>query len=137
MISGSYQVAFDLTTLPAGYQVTTGRADGGKDFIDSDPISTTGRTQTMTLVAGEADPTWDMGIWKPSGLGDFVWEDYDHDGVQDCDEPGVNGVTVNLLDDVGNVISTTTTGPNGYYSFTQLKPGDVLGGVCEAEQRRV
>ncbi|NJM40378.1 MAG: hypothetical protein HC853_06230, partial [Anaerolineae bacterium] len=123
LISGSYQVAFDLTTLPVGYQVTQEGPTAGKDFIDSDPISTTGRTETITLVAGEADPTWDMGIWKPSGLGDLVWEDYNHDGVQDRNEPGVNGVTVNLLDELGNVISTTTTGPNGYYSFTQLKPG--------------
>jgi hypothetical protein len=30
------------------------------------------------------------------GIGDFVWHDYDYDGIQDAGEPGVEGVEVKL-----------------------------------------
>ncbi|MCG8327749.1 MAG: carboxypeptidase regulatory-like domain-containing protein, partial [Chitinophagales bacterium] len=58
-----------------------------------------------------------------TSLGDFVWNDLDADGIQDGGEPGVEGVTVNLKDDNGNVIETTTTDNTGFYEFTDLVPG--------------
>jgi uncharacterized repeat protein (TIGR01451 family) len=58
-----------------------------------------------------------------ASLGDFVWEDYDGDGIQDDGEPGVEGVTVNLKDEDGNIIDSQETGPNGEYLFTELTPG--------------
>lgn len=57
-------------------------------------------------------------------LGDFVWKDLDADGVQDAGEPGVGGVTVNLLNSSGSTIATTTTDSSGKYLFTNLAPGD-------------
>lgn len=57
-------------------------------------------------------------------LGDFVWKDLDADGVQDAGEPGVGGVTVNLLNSAGSTIATTTTDSSGKYLFTNLAPGD-------------
>jgi len=57
-------------------------------------------------------------------IGDFVWNDLNRDGIQDLGEPGIGGVTVNLEDDTGTVIATTTTGPNGFYQFTGLCAGD-------------
>jgi hypothetical protein len=49
-------------------------------------------------------------------------------GIQNAGEPGLNGVTVNLLDSGGSVIDTTVTANNGggnpgYYQFTDLAPG--------------
>ena len=60
---------------------------------------------------------------EPAGLGDFVWFDSDLDGVQDPNEPGVENITVNLKDENGNIIATTTTDETGFYSFTMLAPG--------------
>lgn len=61
----------------------------------------------------------------PSGvIGDKVWRDLDRDGKQDAGEPGVGGVTVNLLDAGGNQIATTTTNGDGLYEFTGLAAGD-------------
>lgn len=57
-------------------------------------------------------------------IGDRVWLDDDRDGVQDGGEAGVAGVTVNLLDDAGNVVKTTTTDANGDYRFLVANPGD-------------
>ena len=56
------------------------------------------------------------------------------DGLQDCGpglaltaggacEPGVDGVTVSLLNANGVVIATTTTSNGGHYTFTNVAPG--------------
>ena len=58
-----------------------------------------------------------------AGLGNYVWEDIDHDGLQDANEPVVPGVTVNLKDAGGNIIATTVTDANGEYYFLGLNPG--------------
>ncbi|NJM40379.1 MAG: hypothetical protein HC853_06235 [Anaerolineae bacterium] len=118
-----YGVEFDLTTLPGGFTVTLRGASGSKDGSDSDADPTTGETEEITLATGESDPTWDMGIWTPASLGDTVWEDYDHDGVQDLNEPPVQGVQVVLYDGVTNApLLTTTTSVTGFYRFDGLTP---------------
>ncbi len=55
-------------------------------------------------------------------VGDFVWWDEDRDGVQDANEAPIGDVTVNLLDENGDLIKTTTTNSDGFYSFTDLSP---------------
>ncbi len=56
-------------------------------------------------------------------IGDFVWNDYDRDGQQDFNEPGIAGVTVQLLNTNHEVIATTTTNSDGLYSFNGLEAG--------------
>jgi len=51
--------------------------------------------------------------------------DIDGDGVQDADEPGISGVTLNLNDGTG-VIGTTLSDSNGDYLFGDLEPGDYI-----------
>ncbi|MCP3946322.1 SdrD B-like domain-containing protein, partial [Herbaspirillum sp.] len=120
---GSYAVEFEL---PAGYSSFTGRNQGTDDAADSDADTATGRTETVTLSAGDNNLTVDAGMFSPTeiaGLGDFVWQDTDEDGIQDVGEPGISDVTVNLRDaDTDKLISTTTTDSSGYYGFTGLSP---------------
>ncbi|MEZ4713678.1 MAG: SdrD B-like domain-containing protein [Caldilineaceae bacterium] len=60
-----------------------------------------------------------------SSIGDYVWHDLNQDGVQDANEPGMVGVTVNLLQqDV--VINTMQTDANGGYLFDNLEAGDYV-----------
>ncbi|NJM42701.1 MAG: Cna B-type domain-containing protein, partial [Anaerolineae bacterium] len=124
LISATYSVTFQA---PAGYQFTL--QDVGADNTDSDVNAVTGATGNYVLNAGQSIPTVDAGIWRPASLGDYVWEDLNHDGQQNDGPTGVNGVPVALLDVNGNVVSTTTTfqgGPanaNGYYTFTNLISG--------------
>lgn len=63
-----------------------------------------------------------------SAIGDTVWYDKDHDGVQDggTEEPGLANVTVNLYDNGGNLIATTQTDGNGHYTFINLVSGDYV-----------
>lgn len=58
-----------------------------------------------------------------AGLGDFVWEDINRNGLQDDGEPPLEGVLIRLKDENGTVIDSTTTFPNGNYSFVGLQPG--------------
>lgn len=56
-------------------------------------------------------------------VGDRVWEDKDHDDIQDASEPGIGGVKVMLQNSGGSTIATTTTDANGYYQFGNLDAG--------------
>jgi hypothetical protein len=56
-------------------------------------------------------------------IGDFVWEDVNQDGIQDPGEPGLGRVEVNLLDEFGGWIDSTTTDVSGYDVFFGLQPG--------------
>jgi hypothetical protein len=58
-----------------------------------------------------------------SALGDFVWHDLNHDGIQDEGEPGFEGVTVNLYDCDDNPLGSTTTDADGHYWFSGLSTG--------------
>ncbi|MEZ4657155.1 MAG: SdrD B-like domain-containing protein [Caldilineaceae bacterium] len=60
-----------------------------------------------------------------SSIGDYVWHDLNQNGVQDGNEPGMSGVTVNLLQqDV--VIKTAQTDANGGYLFDNLDAGEYV-----------
>ena len=126
---GNYSLGFPPSVLP-GYLLTSPDL-GGDDAKDSDPDSTTGRTTTITLVAGQNDPNWDAGYTSPfASLGDFVWHDLNRDGIQQPGEPGIAGVRVNLFNAAGTLIGTTVTNGTGYYSFHDLQPGEYYIGVA-------
>ena len=66
-----------------------------------------------------------------AGLGNFVWNDLDRDGLQEVGEPGVGNVTVTLTGGgtdaiIGTPDDTTasaTTSGSGAYAFIGLVPG--------------
>jgi hypothetical protein len=76
-----------------------------------------GDRQALVWFEIEVEPT-------PADLGDMVWNDMNRDGVQDVDEPGLEGVTVNLFDCTDTLRATTTTDADGMYLFDSLQPGD-------------
>lgn len=53
----------------------------------------------------------------PLEIGNLVWFDADRDGIQDPDEAGIPGVTVDLLDGSGDVVATAITAADGTYLF--------------------
>lgn len=62
-------------------------------------------------------------------IGQFVWEDYNGNGIYDAGEPGVNGITVQLYDSNMNLLLSTSTANNamgqpGYYLFSNLPADD-------------
>lgn len=122
---GDYVVGF--SNLPPGYSFSPSNA-GGNDANDSDPDGISGKTDIINLTAGEKDMSIDAGIHNavlPVGaLGNFVWFDYDKDGLQDAGENGVPGVIVTLYDGLNNILSTTSTDATGHYLFNNLDAGN-------------
>ncbi|MEM9544765.1 MAG: SdrD B-like domain-containing protein [Bacteroidota bacterium] len=96
------------------------------------------QTHTIILLSDEIDEEEriDAGFFQASIIGDQVWEDVNGDGIQDAGEPGLNGVTVSLLDDTGapaigadglaipDQITANILGVDGSYEFTLVAPGD-------------
>ena len=119
LVPGVYHLGF---AIPPG-DVASPQDRGGNDARDSDVNPATGRTIPTTLVAGENDPTWDLGIYQRASLGDFVWWDTDADGVQDAGELGVSGLVVTLYDAASVAVGSTTTSVAGAYGFANLVPG--------------
>ncbi|MEP6986432.1 MAG: SdrD B-like domain-containing protein, partial [Chloroflexota bacterium] len=138
----TYKVQF---VRPTNYVFTV--SNTGVDASDSDGVltgqTTVANVSTInitTLLPGDADNTWDQGVLLPSALGDVVWRDNNDDGLQTSGEPGINGVTVRLLDSAGVAVDnpnvagtqnyTTTTATvstiAGTYAFTNLYPGNYI-----------
>lgn len=97
---------------------------GDDDYTSGD---TGTRTATIYVDLGENITITFTNARAPPGkasLGNFVWEDLNRNGVQDPLEPGVSGVTASLYRSDGTFVGFTTTDGSGYYSFTDLDPGD-------------
>ncbi|MEM7392886.1 MAG: SdrD B-like domain-containing protein, partial [Verrucomicrobiota bacterium] len=85
------------------------------------------------VIAQDDSVTFVLG---PGSAGDRVWNDLDHDGVQDAGEPGLPLIAVQLYQDVdtdgmaepggddGAPLSHTVTDVNGNYSFAGLPAAD-------------
>ncbi len=58
-------------------------------------------------------------------LGNRIWWDENRDGIQQPFEPGLGGITIDLLSPEGEMLSSTVTDANGYYAFAAA-PGTYL-----------
>ena len=113
----------EFSSAPAGFSLTL-QDQGGDDVNDSDADpNNNGRTATFFVGVGYIDEGIDAG-YLASGVGDFIWDDLNDNGDQDLGEPGVPGVTVELvLDSNGSTVDATTSDANGNYSFSNVAAG--------------
>ena len=118
LAAGGYKVE---VVRPSGFYYT--KANLGSDTADSDVDVGTGRSGLINLAAGQNDMSWDAGIYRKASLGDKVWRDADHDGVQDYNEAGIANIKVQLYSGSGVLLATTYTNANGNYLFSNLDPG--------------
>jgi len=123
---GVYTIKF---VVPFGYTVSPLNS-GSDSTVDSDGIvnGLEATTEVTQLDPGEIDLTYDLGLFLPSGtppaaIGDKVWYDTDQDGIQDANEPGIQGFLVELYDANGFEIADTITNEDGEYSFANLAAG--------------
>jgi len=79
---------------------------------------------SLCLLAATNFPIMGNANTFTGAIGDFVWDDLNHNGIQETGELGIDNVTVNLLNSVDVIIATASTGPGGFYQFTGLAPGD-------------
>ena len=147
LAEGNYLVAVPATAWEpdgplAGLASSSGdggdpdeNVDGNDNGIDPAKPGATVWSAPITLSGGDepGDPavtgdtetnlTVDFGFYPLAGLGDRVWIDANRNGVQDEGEESVAGVTVELLDENGDVVATTMTDEDGNYRFEDLVPG--------------
>ena len=142
-------VAMTTTTDTSGYYAFDGLTQGfytvqfedmpnhvytyqniGNDNLDSDADQTNGETQQFVLSQGVFDRRWDCGfivLDEVINIGDYVFYDINHNGIQDLNEAGVEGITVRLITWPANqIIAITETDQLGKYLFTDVFPGDYI-----------
>ncbi|MFZ1828568.1 MAG: SdrD B-like domain-containing protein, partial [Candidatus Competibacteraceae bacterium] len=113
------------TTTSNGSYLFTAVAPGSYTVSEADPtdfISTTNNTVPVSVPSGGA-ATANFGDQQQGTISGVVFNDFNGNGVRDRGEPGISGVTIELLDSTGRVIATTTTTGDGRYLFTSLNPG--------------
>jgi len=112
-------LTFDVTVSPVDDYVNTAEVMAIDQMdIDSAPNNDNGDQSEDDEARAGLTPT------ELSSIGNLVWADDDGDGIQDQEESGFAGVTVQLLDEMGAVIKTTTTDANGNYLFDDLFAGN-------------
>jgi len=112
---GTYAVR---ETQPDGYFQGGHRAGShGGNASQTDLIS--------AIPIGSGDHLTEYDFWEvvPGSISGIVFVDANQSADHEAGETLLAGVTVQLLDRVGNVVATTNTNAAGYYKFTYLVPG--------------
>ncbi|MCA9130958.1 MAG: hypothetical protein KDB22_27930, partial [Planctomycetales bacterium] len=116
---------------PAGFDFTL-ENQGNDDAADSDANLLSGRTAGVSVAAGMVEDTVDAGFVgltneNIGSIGNLIWNDLNENGIQDLDEPGLDGVRVRLLDATGSlIVNETITADSGQYRFSGLSAGDYV-----------
>lgn len=113
---GSYYMGF--STYPSVLEFT--RQEAAPSATGSDVNPSTGFTNVFTVASGQSYETIDAGMRQSfiGRVGDYVWDDYNQDGVQDSNEPGLSGVSITLINlSTGQTIGQAVTRGNGYFQF--------------------
>ncbi|MFQ3246600.1 MAG: protocatechuate 3,4-dioxygenase beta subunit [Arenicella sp.] len=114
-----YQVVVVPSSLPNG-------GSGWSNSVDPDSAPNVGDNESITTltVASPIDLDQDFGYISDdlNSLSGTVWPDTNGDGEL-IEDGRFSGVTVELRDQNGNLISTTRTDANGDFSFENLPDG--------------
>ena len=111
---GTYTVAVDKT----GPLASTEQTEDPSGNADS-------RSQAITFTRNDPDVTnVNFGYAEDYTVSGTVYYDKDRSETLNNGEPGFGGVTVNLLDEAGATVATTTTKADGTYSFAKLPAGN-------------
>ena len=117
---GTYQVA---ETQPAGWVSVgsqVGTAEGGVDGTSVDPD----HLSNIVLLGGDDGVHYNFGEARPASISGRVWNDVNGDCVYQAGQDlPLGGVQIDLLNNQGDVVGTTTTDVQGDYEFDNLVPG--------------
>lgn len=119
---------------PGEYRMTVSQPEGMIFIRQNDPnypagtsvVASTenavGQSDTFTVEMAQNQLALNAVLIKPAHVGDQAWLDTNKNGLVDANEPSINGVTVQLLEN-GEVAYTTVTNAWGYYEFSDVYPG--------------
>ncbi|HHH49487.1 MAG TPA: hypothetical protein ENK52_00755, partial [Saprospiraceae bacterium] len=126
--AGDYKLKFPATGILNGstYALTIPN-QGNDESVDSDPTVMTGTNDAMTPIftvnGGDDITDISAGYYFVSTISGFAFEDNNGNGIQNLGDEGLNGITVMLLDENGNMVAQTVTTNGGNYQFENLAPG--------------
>lgn len=119
--------SYILEVLPPANTGFTLQDFGADDARDSDVNEFTGRV-AFTVTSAET-ATFDAGLIPAQSISGTIFRDLNGDGLNlaDPDDPGIQGITVNLYRQLGGetLVASTITDSNGNYSFT-VQPGQYI-----------
>lgn len=121
MPAGAYTLTESQPSAYADGRETAGAAGGAVDNGTFGSAPANNQIAGIALAAGVDGANYLFGE-RAVTLSGRVFKDPERDGADAGGEPGLPDVTINLLQG-GTVIATTTTGPDGSYSFTNLPAG--------------
>ena len=111
---GTYEI---VELQPEGYfHGGQSLGDGGGDILGPDQMA-------LTLFAGRNVMDYNFCELAPASIGGRVWQEIDLNQSFDPGDIPIPGVMIDLLDDEGDVVSSTTTDSDGQYLFVSLAPG--------------
>ena len=128
---GDYYVKFDVKRVHSDFELS--KVNNTSDDKDSDVTEANGPNTTDMIWIGPGDNFLDIdaAYYKPSSIGNYIWEDFNLDGIQNEDvSSGLNDFVVRLYTSSGEHLSTQTsrnhetTGRPGYFCFDNLASGD-------------
>jgi SdrD B-like domain len=145
VISTEFDPTIHIETAGTGYyNITTGQGPGNSPAANA--YQFIGQEQNGFGKAGGLGDIAYTAANAPIQIGNLVWFDGDHNGIQDPGEVRLPDATINLLDTHGNQVATTRTDAAGEYYFGgvgaayQLTPGakyTVQFDVCTADTSKV
>lgn len=100
--------------------------DEDGDSTEPYPLDLQGGTRVVKPVfRGLESAAVDIGPYEYAGgvIGDYVWLDLNANGQQDPEEPPAPGVSVSIVDSVGQELGSTVTDAQGAYLFSGLLAG--------------
>ena len=119
--------AYSFEKLPAGDYTVKVVKDGALTDLDQteDPDSTKDSASGVISLGNDHRTQTDVnfGYIANNSINGTIYRDGDRDGRKGDTEGRYSGVTVQLLDEDGTVIATTTTDKDGTYSFEHLPDG--------------
>ena len=145
VVSTEFDPTVHIETAGTGYHdITTGQGPGNAPAANA--YQFVGQEQNGFGKAGGLGDIAYAAANAPVQIGNVVWFDGDHNGIQDPGHVLLPGATINLLDANGKQVATTRTDAAGEYYFGgvgaayELTPGakyTVQFDVCTADTSKV
>ncbi|MFG2882055.1 SdrD B-like domain-containing protein [Streptomyces sp. NPDC048297] len=145
VVSTEFDPTVNIETAGTGYHhITTGQGPGNAPAANA--YQFVGQEQNGFGKAGGLGDIAYAAANAPVQIGNLVWFDGDHNGIQDPADVLLPGATINLLDAHGKQVATTRTDAAGEYYFGgvgaayELTPGaayTVQFDVCTADTAKV
>ncbi len=121
LIQYTYDEIYSITI-----KVEDDQLNSDASFEENEGSVNVSRTDFFVIDSCEQNLAIDLGLIKEepkSRIGNYVWNDFNQDGIQDGNEEGIDGISVILYDFEGSVIDSTisgidpVSGQSGFYQF--------------------